>query len=223
MSRSALLASTLFHAFAIWALFFFIAPGRIRAQPAVIQVALVNLPQGAFRPAQGSPVDAPAPREDPKPKPKPAPKNEAPPEKNAVRPVDAKRPVPSRPAPGLPSGQKMATAALGVPGLSGDVTVDASDFEFTYYLLAVRNRIGQNWGAPAGLVTNGEPVRCTVFFRIDRLGRITDAKLEQSSGVPFFDQSAVRAVNVSSPLPPLPAGYGSSSLGVHFGFQYTDR
>ena len=221
MSRGALFASTLLHAFAIWALFFFVAPGRIRAQPAAIQVALVNLPQGAFRAAQGSPVDTPAPREEPKPKPKAL--DEAPPEKHAVRPEDAKRPVPSRPAPGLPSGLKTPTAALGVPGLSGDVSVDASDFEFTYYLLAVRNRIGQNWGAPAGLVTHGEPVRCTVFFRIDRLGRITDANLEQSSGVPFFDQSAVRAVNVSSPLPPLPAGYGESSLGVHFGFQYTDR
>ena len=118
---------------------------------------------------------------------------------------------------------KTPTAALGIPGLSGDVSVDASDFEFTYFLLQVRNQIGRNWGAPAGLVTRGEPVRCTVYFRIDRLGRLTDVKLEDASGVAFFDQSAVRAVNISSPLPPLPAGYGGSSLGVHFGFQYTDR
>jgi len=219
MSRSALLGSTLVHAFAIWALFFFVAPGRIKPPPTTIQVALVNLPPGAFRPAQGTPVEAP-PKQDANVK---RPVDQAPPEKNTVRPVDAKKPVPQRPSPGLPGGIKTPTATLGVPGLSGDVTVDEGDFEFTLYLLTVRNRIGQSWGAPAGIVTRGEPVRCTVFFRIDRLGRISDVKLEDASGVAFFDQSAVRAVQISSPLPPLPAGYDRSSLGVHFGFQYTDR
>jgi TonB family protein len=221
MSRSALLGSTVVHAFAIWALFFFVAPGHIKSPPAAIQVALVNLPPGAFRPAQGAPVETP-PKKDDAPDVK-RPVDNLPPEKNAIRPPDAKRPVPQRPTPGLPGGVKTPTAALGVPGLSGDVTVDEGDFEFTLYLLTVRNRIGQSWGAPAGIVTRGEPVRCTVFFRIDRLGRISDVKLEDASGVAFFDQSAVRAVQISSPLPPLPAGYDRSSLGVHFGFQYTDR
>jgi len=221
MSRSALIGSTVAHAFAIWALFFFALPGHIRTPPAAIQVALVNLPPGAFRPAQGTPVETP-PKKDDTPDVK-RPVDEMPPEKNAVRPADAKQPVPKRPQPVLPGGIKTPTAALGVPGLSGDVTVDEGDFEFTLYLLTVRNRIGQSWGAPAGIVTRGEPVRCTVFFRIDRLGLISDVKLEDASGVAFFDQSAVRAVQISSPLPPLPAGYDRSSLGVHFGFQYTDR
>jgi TonB family protein len=222
MNRSALFGSTLVHAFAIWALFFFALPGHLKTPPTAIQVALVNLPQGAFRPSQGTQVETPAPRDEDTPDVK-RPVEEAPPDKNAVRPPDAKAPVPKRPAPGIPGGIKTPTAALGMPGLSGDVSVDASDFEFTYYLLQVRNRVGQAWGAPAGLVTKGEPVRCTVFFKIDRLGRVTDVKLEDASGVTFFDQSAVRAVNVSSPLPPLPAGYGGSTLGVHFGFQYVDR
>lgn len=221
MTRGALLGSTLFHAFAIWALFIFVLPSHLKTPPAAIQVALVNLPEGAFRPSQGAAVDAPAPRDEARDDKRPI--DEAPPEKDAVRPPDAKQPVPKRPAPGVPGGIKTETAALGVAGLSGDVSVDASDFEFTYYLLQVRNRIGQSWGAPAGLVTNGQPVRCTVFFKIDRLGRISDVRLEDASGVTFFDQSAVRAVNISSPLPPLPAGYGGSTLGVHFGFQYTDR
>jgi TonB family protein len=221
VTRSALASSTLFHALAIWALFFFVPPGRLMKPPRAIQVALVNLPPGAFRPAEGQPVDAPAPQDEAK-SVKPAQETAAP-EKNAIRPPDAKTPAPVRPRPGLPTGVKTPTAALGVPGLSGDVTVDASDFEFTYYLLAVRNRIGQNWGAPAGLVTQGNRVRCTVYFKIDRLGRVTDIKLEESSGVPFFDQSAVRAVGISSPLPPLPQGYGEAALGVHFGFEYTDH
>jgi TonB family protein len=222
MNRGALLGSTLIHAFALWALFFFTLPGHLRKPPEAIQVALVNLPTGAFSPSQGTPVDTPAPKKDETPDLKPK-VDEAPPEKDAVRPPDAKTPVPKRPAPGIPGGIKTPTAALGVPGLSGEVSVDASDFAFTYYLLQVRSIIGRNWGAPAGIVTNGQPVRCTVFFKIDRLGRISDVRLEDASGVPFFDQSATRAVNVSSPLPQLPADYGGSTLGVHFGFQYNDR
>jgi TonB family protein len=221
VTRGALFGSTLVHAFAIWALFFFSLPGHLKMPPQAIQVALINLPQGAFHASQGTQVETPAPREDAPDVKRPV--DEAPPEKDAVRPNDETRPVPKRPAPGVPSGLKTPTVALGVPGLSGDVTVDASDFEFTYYLIQVRSIIGRSWGAPAGLVTSGQPVRCTVFFRIDRLGRISDVRLEDASGVTFFDQSALRAVNISSPLPQLPAGYGGSTLGVHFGFQYNDR
>jgi colicin import membrane protein len=221
VNRSALLGSTLMHAFAIWALFFFAMPGRIRMPPQAITVALVNLPTGAFHMSQGTTLESPPPKQDtPDVKQK---VDTAPPDKNSVRPPDAKAPVPNRPKQGVPSAAKTDTAPLGVSGLSGDVSVDASDFEFTYYLIQVRSMIGRNWGAPAGLVTKGEPVRCTVYFKIDRLGRVTDVKLEDASGVQFFDQSALRAVNVSSPLPPLPAGYGGSNLGVHFGFQYVDR
>lgn len=221
MNRSALLGSTLMHAFAIWALFFFAMPGRIRMPPQAITVALVNLPTGAFHMSQGTTLESPPPKQDtPDVKQK---VDTAPPDKNSVRPPDSKAAVPNRPKQGVPSAAKTDTAPLGVSGLSGDVSVDASDFEFTYYLIQVRSMIGRNWGAPAGLVTKGQPVRCTVYFKIDRLGRVTDVKLEDASGVQFFDQSALRAVNVSSPLPPLPAGYGGSNLGVHFGFQYVDR
>jgi len=217
----AFLGSTVLHAGAIWALFFFTPAGPPHATVNAIQVALVNLPQGALKTPAGEPVDVPPPPDKPTPTAKTP--EETPPVKNAIRPPDAKAPPPKRPVAGVPAGLKTETASLGAPGLSGDVSVDAADFAFTYYLIAVRNRVGQNWGAPAGLETSGNVVRCTVYFRIDRLGGVSDVKLEESSGVPFFDQSAVRAVSVSSPLPPLPEDYGKGSLGVHFGFQFKDR
>jgi protein TonB len=223
MSLRALLGSTLVHALVVWLLFWFAPPHKFKAAPHAIQVALVNLPSGGMLPGRGEPTAAPAP---------PSPESEKSvrkvvesdrPEKNAVRPPDTKRPVPSRPRAGLPEGMRTETAPLGVPGLAGDVAVDDANFEFTYYLLAVRNRVSQNWGAPAGIVTQGEKIRSVVYFKIDRLGRLSDVKLTESSGVPFFDESALRAIRVSSPLPPLPAGFEGSHLGVHFGFQYTDR
>ena len=161
MSRSALIGSTVAHAFAIWALFVFVAPGHIKSPPATIQVALVNLPPGAFRPAQGAPVETP-PNKDDTPDVK-RPVDTMPPEKNAIRPPDAKKPEPQRPAPGLPGGVKTPTAAVGAPGLSGDVAVDDGDFEFTLYLLTVRNRIARagerrRESSPAGSLC---AVRCS--------------------------------------------------------------
>ncbi len=110
----------------------------------------------------------------------------------------------------------------GAPGLSAGVAVDAANFEFTYYLIALRNRIGQNWAAPAGL-GGGQPVRAVTYFQIGRDGRVQELRIEESSGQAFFDQSAMRAVTISSPLPPLPLGFGGDRLGVHFAFEFEGR
>jgi len=220
VNSRAILGSSLAHAGAIWVLFFFAPATHPHESVSAIQVALVNLPTGSMRTAAGEAVDTPPPDAT---KPKPTAPAETPPVKNAIRPPDERAPMPKRPTPGLPAGLKTEPAGLGVPGLTGDVAVDDANFAFTYYLIAVRNRVAQNWGAPAGLETSGNVVRCTVYFRIDRMGRVSDVKLEDASGVQFFDESAVRAVSVSTPLPPLPDAFGGSTLGVHFGFQFHDR
>ena len=51
--------------------------------------------------------------------------------------------------------------------------------------------------------------------------RLSGVKVEEESSYDLFDRSAVRAVNVSSPLPPLPAGFSGRWLGVHFEFEQT--
>ena len=111
-------------------------------------------------------------------------------------------------------------AAVGSAGLRGAVAVDDANFEFSYYLALVRNRIAGNWSPPAGLTHGGEPVRAVLYFRIHRDGRVDATRLETGSGVEFFDRSALRAITLSDPLPPLPLGYSGSDLGVHFGFEY---
>jgi protein TonB len=121
---------------------------------------------------------------------------------------------PAAPAAALPY------AATGPPGLKGQVAVEGANFEFTYYLLLVRNRVASGWTPPTGLVTGGQPVRAVVFFRVARDGSVSDIRLESASGVEFFDRSTLRAVTLSAPLPPLPLGYGGSELGIHFGFEY---
>ena len=107
---------------------------------------------------------------------------------------------------------------------SSDSTKSASasadgDFRFAYYLAAIRNKIGSRWVPPPGM-DSGRPVRATLYFRIQRDGQISVAQVEASSGLSFFDQTAMRALLAATPLPPLPAGYEDNYLGVHFGFEY---
>lgn len=141
-----------------------------------------------------------------------------------VAPEKPKTPPKAAPAPDkTPEARPLALplAQLGRTGLSGDVAVDAGNFEFSYYLLLLRNRIAASWTPPAGLSGGGQPVRAVVFFRVMRDGTVRDVRLESPSAAEFFDRSAVRAVALSDPMPPLPEGYSGAALGVHFGFEYT--
>ena len=185
--------------------------------PDVVQVALID-PSAPIAPAPTPPPEQPPPkppeikpeeaegvkieRERPKPKPKAPEPDRKPPAKQATTPPT------------------LAPARVGPAGLSGDLSVDSGNFEFTYYLMLIRNQIAANWSAPAGLSTGGNPVRAVVYFRVHRGGEITGIQLETPSGYEFFDRSTLRAVTVSDPLPPLPLGFSGGELGIHFGFDW---
>jgi TonB family protein len=88
--------------------------------------------------------------------------------------------------------------------------------DYGYYRLLIQNRIGANW-SPA--FVSGEAV-AIVYFRIIRSGAIVSARVEESSGIPFFDQTALRAVLEASPMPPLPDQFPEDAVGIHFRFRY---
>ncbi|MCX5800606.1 MAG: TonB family protein [Candidatus Eisenbacteria bacterium] len=151
-------------------------------------------------------------------------KKEAPDTKSASsHSANAERKSPDASKSGLHSLVKGGVGPGGGSGAGGyysQLQLDIENFEFSYYLVAVRNKVSSSWNPPAGLSTAASAVRTVVFFRIERNGRIADLKIETPSGIPFFDQSALRAVLRSEPFPSLPRGFADSSLGVHFGFEY---
>jgi periplasmic protein TonB len=184
--------------------------------PDVVQVALVDAPTMTI------PATPPPP-----PKPEVEAGEIAPTEDEGVKLEKPKKPSekkaeekkPDKPPPATTT-TALPSAPVGNAGLKGDISLDAGDFEFTYYLLLVRNRIAGNWAPPAGL-TSSTNCRAVVYFKIARNGQVTDMRVETSSGVEYFDRSTLRAVTLSNPLPPLPLGYTGGRLGVHFGFEYT--
>ena len=98
-------------------------------------------------------------------------------------------------------------------GVSG-ATLDDADFKYSYYIERMLVAIGMNWFKPS----SPGSISPVIHFKIEKDGTISDATVERSSGLPFVDRAALRAVISSSPLPPLPVEYGGSQLGVHLKF-----
>ena len=219
--RGSVMASGIVHAVLVVILLIVRTPVTLVVPgPDVVQVALVD-PSAPITPAPPTPPrEEPPPTRPPEIKPEDAEGVKIQPEKPRPKPktpeVKKPPPAPSKPA----VAPTLAAARVGPAGLSGDLSVDTGNFEFTYYLVLIRNQIAANWSAPAGLSTGGKPVRAVVYFRVRRGGEIAGIRLETASGLEYFDRSTVRAVTVSDPLPPLPLGFPGGELGIHFGFDW---
>ena len=216
--RASVVGSGLVHVALLVALFYVRAPvSMIVPGPETVQVALVDA-------TSLTPTPPPAPEPQP-----------TPPKLEAVKPVDdtgiklapeppKKKKKPEKPVDTPPPAEQemptLPSASVGSAGLKGDLSLEVHDFAFTYYLVLVRNRIASNWAPPAGVATGGRPVRSVVYFRIGRGGEVTGVRLEEGSNLEFFDRSALRAVMLSDPLPPLPLGFSGGDLAVHFGFDW---
>ena len=195
-------------------------------------VAVRLLPAGSLKGGQAT-ASAPEPPPEPE-KPKilkPAPEDVPPPPSSKAVLLPAKEekktattsrtsPAAKAPAVSLPSAGESSGGGAGGPiGAGGNVGVsgamlDNADFKYSYYIERMLVAIGMNWFKPA----QAGDVSPVIHFRIEKDGTISDASVERSSGLPFVDRAALRAVLSSSPLPPLPSEYGGSQLGVHLKF-----
>lgn len=168
-------------------------------------------------------IEEPKPKiEEPKPEPvqTPPPK---PPEKNTV-PLSpfgrstkkgSETPAVVPPAPAPPGPAATSTTPEIAVGGSGVTGLEGGDFPYTLYITGMQRKIGSNWLRPQ--VTGG--VGVVIYFRIQRDGTISEARVETPSGAGTFDRAALSAVRSSSPLNPLPFGYQGSYLGVHLTFK----
>lgn len=126
------------------------------------------------------------------------------------------------PAVSLPSaGEESSGAVTGpAPGAGGtagigSLKLDQADFKYPVYIERLVLIISLNWFKPAQSVQTS-PV---VHFQIERDGTVTDPRIVTSSGLPYVDRAALRAVIASSPLPPLPAEYAGARLGIQVVFE----
>jgi periplasmic protein TonB len=141
--------------------------------------------------------------------------NKTPPPANAV-PYGAGG-APTVPTTSFTIGNKGATAAgMSFGGAQG------GDFgsRFSWYVQAVQRRVSSNWLESTVDPSVAYAPRVIVTFTILRDGTITNIQFQQKSNIYSVDSSAVRAVQASSPVQPLPGGYSGSSVNVQFWFDF---
>jgi protein TonB len=109
------------------------------------------------------------------------------------------------------------------PAQRADIISTDIDFPYELRLTAIKNKINNNWTPPVVDLLFGDIKKVVIKFKILKDGRIERAEIERSSGFPLFDNSALRAVLSSDPLPPLPREFKGDYLGIHFGFEYEKK
>ena len=121
----------------------------------------------------------------------------------------AQKPGESAKQPGLPQGVVYGSEF-------GDVSLEGGAFETPTYLNILFAKIKRKWDNP---FQGADKISCIIYFTIEKGGAISEATIEQSSGIAAFDQSALRAVLSAHP-PPLPLEYSGTQLGIHLEFQF---
>jgi protein TonB len=122
------------------------------------------------------------------------------------------------------SGPYGSFAAGGAKGGFG-VTGGGGDFgtRYGWYVEVIQRKVSENWlkyEVDPG-INNAQRVYIT--FEVARDGHPHDVKVEQSSGVPSLDQSAVRALQRIDTFGPLPSDYNGSKISVEYWFDYSKK
>ena len=122
---------------------------------------------------------------------------------------------------GPPSGPYSMFSADGAKG-GISVSGGGGDFgsRFAWYVRVVNEKVSENWLKYEVDPSIRNANRVYVTFDIDRSGRPSHVQVEQSSGVPSLDISAVRAIQRIDTFGPLPADYSGGKVSVEFWFDY---
>ena len=117
-----------------------------------------------------------------------------------------------------PYGAFNAGGAKGGFGFTGG----GGDFgtRFAWYVQAVQRKVAENWLKYEIDPTIKSAQRVYITFDIMRDGHPANPQIEQSSGVPALDISAVRAIQRIDTFETLPPEYSGSKVSVEFWFDF---
>ena len=101
---------------------------------------------------------------------------------------------------------------------SGSELTGLSKIEAETYIADVERQVHENWALPEWL--SRKTLNAQVRARFDEKGAIISAQVVKSSGNPAFDETALAAVQKSSPVPPPPEKFVRLLRleGILFGF-----
>ncbi len=143
----------------------------------------------------------------------------------------AKKSAPAEPEPesnqvafgegGPVSGPYGTFSAAGAKGGFG-ITGGGGDFgtKYAWYVHVIQQKVSENWlrYEVDPRITSAQRVYIT--FDVARDGHPMNVQIEQSSGVPSLDDSAVRALKRIDTFGPLPGDYSGNKISVEYWFDY---
>ena len=104
---------------------------------------------------------------------------------------------------------------------AGPLSFETSWFDWGPYAQSMVSRIRVNWYANMPqLIRTGLQGVVTIRFTIHRDGRISDVTVLNTSGHPPYDFAARKAIEISSPLNPLPRDFPNATERVTAMFYY---
>lgn len=109
----------------------------------------------------------------------------------------------------------------GYTAEAGPLSFETQWYDWGEYAQSMVSRIRVNWySIMPELIKTGVKGVVTIRFTIERNGSITDIEILNSSGIPPFDFAAKHALELASPLKPLPADFPKKSERVTAMFYY---
>ena len=213
---------------AVIGLFAFTPGTSVPAAPVAMRVSVVSAVPAAKSPGESKavvakaaprPQPAPAPKEKPKPKPK-ADTKVLPKQAPKAVPKKKPQPRPEQPTEELelddaldrlrgelgetaePTVHELLEAANQSGPRASDATGSQSDGEVDEWRGAVQRHVRKRWITPPEFLNRGLKTLLAVMLTSD--GTVLNVRIERSSGDPFADDNAVRALRKASPLPPPP-------------------
>lgn len=123
---------------------------------------------------------------------------------------------------GGPSTTLYGSFNAGPVNAGFNFTGSGGDFgtRFAWYVRVISQKVHENWLAYEVDPSIHEANRFYLTFDVSRDGRPTNIHVEQSSGIPSLDLSAVRAVQRIDTFGPLPSDYSGNKVSVEFSFDY---
>lgn len=104
----------------------------------------------------------------------------------------------------------------------GGFNFQGGDFgsRFSWYVQSVNRTVSNHWYRTEVDPSITSAKRVYITFDIMRDGTPANVRIEQASGIPSLDQSALRALQRIDTFGPLPDGYSGSRVSVEFWFDY---
>jgi len=104
---------------------------------------------------------------------------------------------------------------------NGPLSFETQWYDWGAYAQSMVSRIRVNWYANMpDLIRAGMKGVVTIRFTIQRSGAITDIQILNGSGIPPYDFAAKKAIELSSPLNPLPGDFPKNTERVTCMFYY---